>query len=518
MLYRCLSETVTGKHIMEIPELDRYAWDCICRWPEKSGYTPEFQGYDIPHMVRCFLWAPIGRAIRIREGVPSAKIEQDLLQQSISTIKRFGPIRHGLICCKNLINSTKNRLVNFFPNRKSVILWSGSSHDSSKITGFVPLYNPNGPMAAAVACLMAEDDFQIIMPREHALALNAVYGYPTIRRPYQAFGKAWSHTLLDAIICGLECMDLKLLPLDIDRMRSQFESMAHDLPYAETLLLDIAPDFILVHGDNHPSHHYYVWAAKKHNIPSIMMQHGLDCERFYLDIPYAEFITVWGKEREQRYRPHNRWTKFFVTGNPRYDSIECAEEIHTDGDYWLWVGRPHSPEKCYAASRTVTEGLDILDALLCALDDTPRSKLVIKPHPYDKTDWYLDRIRSTGMIDRVTLNFSPIIELLKNASIVFSEDSTAGLEAMFFGKPLVHVHMCDSPPVMPFVAYGAALPGFTADDIRQSIRKLETDNKWKDVMRNGQRYFIKDFAGKMDGESSRHFVKCIRSIFSEGTF
>lgn len=243
-----------------------------------------------------------------------------------------------------------------------------------------------------------------------------------------------------------------------------------------------------------------------------MLQHGLDCERYYLDEAYASHIAVWGPDRQERYRRDSvtQPAVVRVTGNPYYDAPPPQGKIGADRQTWLWATRPHRPEKCYPPSRRPDEGLRILEALLEALDAAPDCRLLIQPHPFDDADLYRERLAVAGAT-RVMVASDALTNLLMCCGVVITEDSTAGMDAMRAGAILVHAHLADSKPVMPFVDYGAALPGFSGEELRRSLARAVAEPEIVLAsQRQGRERFLDDFAGPRDGRSTERFVQFVK--------
>jgi hypothetical protein len=277
----------------------------------------------------------------------------------------------------------------------------------------------------------------------------------------------------------------------------------------------LKPDLLLVRTDDGGRSKAYVLAAQKYGIPVFKSQEGLDCEHFWFDKSYSTYVAAWGNERIDRYRnasPEADSIDMRATGNPSFDHLRPPEKINTEGRFIIWLTRPHLPERCYLPSRTPQEGIDIFDALLDILKECDLN-LCIKPHPYTFDSLFLERAEERGMKERVFVYKGNLHEILNDAKLVVSEDSTAGLEAMIFGKPLIHAHFAPSPPVMPFVSYGAAFPGWDAASLKENIFEcLKLDKMEQHAMHSNQLRFIKDFASELDGHASKRAVNFIEEI------
>ena len=204
-----------------------------------------------------------------------------------------------------------------------------------------------------------------------------------------------------------------------------------------------------------------------------------------------------------------------ITGNPDFDEL-VGVVPDAKGEFWLWVSRPHPPHKCLSPSRYPQEGLEIFRALLHALEESNNNQLVVKPHPFDYTDLLVAAMHESAVKDRVKIVEEPLRQLLPRASVVISEDSTAGMEAMFWGKRLVHAHFASSPPVLPFVEYEAALPAFSTDQLRKSLYGAETMNEEELTrMRVGQQRFLEDYAGPRDGKSAARVLSFVMEALAD---
>ena len=202
-----------------------------------------------------------------------------------------------------------------------------------------------------------------------------------------------------------------------------------------------------------------------------------------------------------------------VVGNPLFDSLARPRQWNADGQYWLWVTRPHVSQKCCSPSRLPREGLDIFAGLCQALRQTPGTRLLIKPHFYDYSALYAEAAAERGLADRIELTDTDLHQLLPAAKVVISEDSTAGMEAMFWGKALVHAHLAASPATVRFAESGAALAACSIAAVPDAVTAAEgLSHADRDRMFEAQRFFLDRHAGPCDGRSTERCVELIRSL------
>lgn len=488
-------------------DADQSAWQAICEWPQRSGGDFIFYGLDFTHLTRWFLWDKVGRAIRYSTGSQAETFERSIFQNSDlygNVLRENNRFPHFCRLGNKLRKAFKYTNVNSqlqvpesaFKRKKGKLLYAPIISERLKrastdlaASGFCSLVAKSN--TAGVPCVDLFD-----------LSLNCAADYDVaacVQKGIEAGLKKFGITLLD--------QDSLLLSKQLLNLTAQVKTIRREFEI-------ILPNALLVHADNHPPYQVYVMEARRLGIPSIMLQHGLDCEHFYLNEAYATDIAVWGPERKRRYHEKSIWQpNVVVTGNPEYEHLHLPTEISSEGDFWLWLTRPHTSEKCYAPSRQPQEGLQILESLIDAFRVHPEVSLVVKPHPYDYREIYERYIEHGGVKGRVFVSDKPTMELIQGAKVVISEDSTAGMEAMFWGKPLIHVHLSCSPPTMPFVDYGAALPAFSAEQLVDSIEVASNLSfSQKQDLLAGQVTFLSDFAGPCDGQAGKKVVEMISSI------
>lgn len=495
--------------VLNSRQLDEYAWKAICEWPAEDDSCLCLDGLNYADLTRWFLWDKVSRAVL-------CAADPQMFERGYHSF---------LAAPKPSPGETKQRngVIGTFRERVSSLVQSSKKADAQAwLTKpfnlsrdqrllYVPwlserMQNPVVRIAASRSC-------RLLSKSSNALLLNIDYfNVPVDASPERSLAE----DLHGRITVGLRNFHISLTDADSALLLEQIAELTQTVAVVDQELEMLEPDAILVHGDNHPPHQVYVAVARKKGIPAVMIQHGLDCEHHCLDEAYASDIAVWGPERLGRYRNKSEFQpRISVTGNPAYDHLRFPMKVNQNGAYWLWLTRPHSPEKCYAPSRLPDEGARILRALLHALTEQPDERLIIKPHSYDYCEYYRREIERSGMQDRVRVTDDNIHRLIPDSTIVITEDSTAGMEAMFWGKPLVHAHFAESVPTVPFVPYGAALPGFCPDELVASLIKVKqlTQAETREIC-EAQRAFLSGFAGPCDGRSGDRVVGLVHDIIN----
>jgi hypothetical protein len=490
--------------------LDRRAWACIREWPRHARFDPLRDGLDHADLTCWFLWDKVGRALR-RDADPEGHAAECALLgwHGDDPVSAPVPLRPDWAARWAALRRRARAW------RQEQRLRRRPARAAGPARILVPVPTPR--LARAVEALLGAEDVAVFAPHTKACTIAGAVEvpYPSAVPPPDA---AFAAALHAAVLRGLEAQGVRLATADAATLGEQILTQQRQLAAHARMLATAAPDLLLVHADNHPTPQHFVLLARRAGVPVAMLQHGLDCEHHYLDDAYADAIAVWGEARATRYRRDAARPprSLAVTGNPEYDGLRpAAAPADTTGD-WLWVTRPHAPAKCYAPSRSVLEGVRILDALTEALRDFPGRRLLIKPHPYDSVEALRAAAAAGGMGDRIEFVDTPPMALYPRVGVVISEDSTAGMEAMFFGRALVHAHFAPARPTLPFADYGAGLAGFDPAGLRAALAAACTaDEAKRGAMHAGQARFLRDFAGPCDGQSAARVLAFLRSLIGD---
>lgn len=478
---------------LEKEDLDLWAWQCINGWAKKRKFNAIFDEIDYFELSKWFLWDKVGQALRSNNIHETATIKYNKLTRLSYAKGWFAHLKK-------------------FMEKETGI----KKKDIDRPLIWVPYLSPR--LKAIVETLLEKTNYFVGIEFNNTEATIKSNFRVTKTKPLKKIPLKFLESLHFNIIEGLKNLGIHLSHENVSLLFKEILELSKEIQRAETVLNFHKPDLILVHADNHPPHQIYVLLGKKMGIPVLMIQHGLDCEHHYLDEAYASHIAVWGNERKVRYQNKSKHHSIIkITGNPEYDSIkEIPNKIQREGNYWLWATRPHSRKKCYAPSRHEDEGVEILKALLNILEQYPSELLVVKPHPYDTKEKYIDLIDKLKYKNPVLISDQPLFQLFPNAKLVLTEDSTAGLEALFFRKPLIHVHFTLSPPVIPYIEDNVAIQAFNQGELDLAIKKILKLEYSEDELLAAQNIFINDFAGSMDNCSHIRVVEFVNEIIHAG--
>ncbi len=481
---------------------DQLAWDAIISWPRRTDRLRawrrrgriERHGMDMALVCRSLLWDKVGRAVR-----------------AASDPAEFASLERGLLAARYAGRETEWARFEAMAQGDEPTPPAVGECDSVRRSGRALVYVgvPTRVVRPYARAMMDDARFETLTPPVDEPGFEDIpkRDWPAhVPTPSPAFVRA----MIDGMVEGLRCSGVELLPEDIRELRMEVWKEDRRAARIALELDETSPDALLLHADNHPPYIQYALAARARGIPSFLVQHGLDCERFFLDDAFASHLLVWSPARAARYRQDaaRRPKHIEVIGYPGSEPA-IIEPSALGRAKVVWVTRPHDTHKCLLASRRPGEGLAIFDALVSAIAEREDAELTIKPHPADYASLYAARIAALDddLRPLVRLTSDPVDHVLNDATVVVSEDSTAGLDALLAGRRVVQAHLCPTPPVVPFAREGAALPGFTPAQLRASVVHLLDG-------RRGPRHeavasFIQRFAGRTDGRCVERAVEAI---------
>jgi UDP-N-acetylglucosamine 2-epimerase len=453
--------------------LNKYTYDITCYWYKAINFNPIYNGIDYSQIIRFYLWDKIGRAIRIENKIDFD--EEDAYKDEYEDFPvYFKPY------------PSKGKYSKRFLVKQKVI--------------FIPF--------------PAKHTFDLIEELRKVKKVRVISKYITDKFSkkdvvknidYDSHEK-WSQILYDAVLNSLKELGVRLIDIDKELLKSQIVGTVKITSLAEKELVYSKPSALYVHSDNHPPFINYVLAAKKHKIPTFTYQHGLDCEQYYLDDCYADFVGVWSKKRKMSYEKDSNFKpkKIEVIGNIFIENLTNNTPSNTKNSI-LFLSRPHRPIKCYSPTRNHIEGVAILKAILNFMENNIDIKLTIKLHPMDNLKSY-ERIVQPFK-NRVQFSNESIYKLFTKANVLISEDSTSGAESFYFNIPCIHAHFASNKPVLPFVNYGCALPAFNSEQLTLSLnRALKMSYQELKEQRSNKDNFINDFIPKGNIENLSKFV------------
>jgi glycosyltransferase involved in cell wall biosynthesis len=143
---------------------------------------------------------------------------------------------------------------------------------------------------------------------------------------------------------------------------------------------------------------------------------------------------------------------------------------------------------------------------------TPEVRMLIRPHPREDPDNYLEHVRKLGS-DRVALDTgTPLLELLGIAAVCVTGFSNVAVEAMIMGRPVVCLNLSGKPSKLGYVESGAALGVQDSKDTALALKKALYDQETRAALAKGRDAFLKRNFYSTDGKASFRIASLIEKL------
>jgi hypothetical protein len=214
--------------------------------------------------------------------------------------------------------------------------------------------------------------------------------------------------------------------------------------------------------------------------------------------------------------------KIFITGQPRFDLI--WEEKSSPKEQTLpKLGIAQNQGVIVLATEPLVElhvwtkqqREQLVRAVANALEELPDKQLVIKLHPDESIETYGEILSTIGKDKAIVCRDVDIYELLHACELLLVGDSTVGLEAMLFDKPVINLNFTGSPSVMGYAESGAALGAYKEEDLAPAIQKALHDLQVRKELEQNRKRFISKHVYQRDGQASKRVAELIIQLIEK---
>jgi hypothetical protein len=298
----------------------------------------------------------------------------------------------------------------------------------------------------------------------------------------------------------------------------------------DRVLDQVRPEYVIVDEDVIPFNRSLVIAAKKKNIKTLVVSHGLPGAPLGFVPLQADNIAVWGVFMESIFQ---RWgispDKIVVTGCPKYDKLNVITRMPVEQKYSFCEKYKWSMEKPIAFvvmgvltqdvfvrfagdASTSSEILRNADYFLRIAQQVTNVNFVLKVTPELQSDDLFQRLadKYDGLSSNIKLVRSGLaVDLMNISDVVFNSCSSACLEAIILKKPVVNMNFSFHPDVFPFAEYGLGASVRTFEEALKLCRDLEDGLLPLEDWVASQENLIVPFFFSRDGRSSERIASFI---------
>lgn len=255
-------------------------------------------------------------------------------------------------------------------------------------------------------------------------------------------------------------------------------------------------------------------------IPSLIIQHGVLAEPNGHNILFADKLVAWGRASIDWYEGlRNFPDKFEIVGNPSFDALlgwrpkisrdELYRKLNLDLNKGIILFVTQQINK-FSSFWTNDLFLVMADKLLEAIRQFPTMQLVIKVDPYEDVAPYRNRILKNSHNNAIAVRDFEIYTLIYFSDLVMTLDSTVGLEAMIFDKPLITFNFTKRKDRVPYAEKGAAIGVYHEQDLIFAIKEALTDLEKISQLKSGRAKFLEEYAFKLDGKDRERILNLCR--------
>jgi hypothetical protein len=282
------------------------------------------------------------------------------------------------------------------------------------------------------------------------------------------------------------------------------------------LITSIQPDVVILLNEISLSDRLAGLVAAQVGTPSISIQHGL-----YIGYAYRKLATdkviVWGTEPKKFWEQRGcKPEQVMNVGSFAHEKwrvlIEKNCTVFSDGrrPQILFLGQ--NP----AAFISAQTHRKTINAVFRAIQALPEYDFMIKPHPAENPEPYHAaynqlvsnvnvKIRETGSVEDVILE----------SDLVITVFSTAGLEAMLLGKPVIVLNLSQEPSMAPYVPAAELVE--SAELLPGAIQRIIEDTEHQQSLISAGKKYADEYFGILDGHAADRAIRIIQNLAESST-
>jgi len=286
---------------------------------------------------------------------------------------------------------------------------------------------------------------------------------------------------------------------------NEFEKVEYKITYLKNKIQRKNINCIVVPFDTPMYSKMIVSIGKSMNIPTMVIQHGVQSSMWNQDKKFADYIAVWSKGvKNMLLKCGIPKERIFITGNPYFDKFPKLRKRMEQKDKFgkkikiLVITFPSSPYNSEKYILTILDGIAKGNIIF---------NIVIKIHPSESLKYYKQLLSNYKNLGVKVVKRGNIIKYLLNSDIVISSSSTVTLEAFILEKPLICLNTIGKRYAPPLD--GKSIPIVKNTDelvtrINNIFRNIEEENTMTCILNN--------HIGLLDGKSSVRIISLINEL------
>lgn len=309
---------------------------------------------------------------------------------------------------------------------------------------------------------------------------------------------------------------------------SRFIELMKYIELTNSMIHEESPDIIITMEDVTPVHRTIVSVAKKHGIPTLVIQHGMtarDMGGLHVMPTIADKQAVWGKiSKEWSITRGVKPERLVITGNPRYDALakkkmefdteKAILDLNIDPSKGI-IMLATQPYVGFSAHNSPRMNELLLRGVLSAMKELPDKQLIIKLHPAENDSLTKAISEETGLTPIITHQY--LNEIITISDLVMVFNSGVGLEAMILDKPVITINLTGQLDAVPYASSGAAIGVYRQEDIAPAMRDALYNEEVRQRLAVNRKKFVYDYAYKQDDQASKRVAQLIKNLIKESS-
>ncbi|MBU4070413.1 MAG: CDP-glycerol glycerophosphotransferase family protein [Nanoarchaeota archaeon] len=271
---------------------------------------------------------------------------------------------------------------------------------------------------------------------------------------------------------------------------------------------------VVVMDDLIPVNRALILIAKKYNIPSIVVPHGVFIDtagKGFIPLT-ADKMAVWGKIiKNQMINFGVNSKKLIITGASIFDDIVQKQKNNKNQfkenkkkKFSLMLGI-QKYDDVFADKETEK----IIKIAIESVQEFKDVELKISLHPRLSSNIIKSILKEKK--GNICIEKGKIEDLIKECDGLITLYSTIAFDAMFENKPIISLNPLNRPEIIPYVKSGVALKARNKKELINAIKKIRSEKFLNEWVKNKEK-FLKNYLFKLDGKSSERVLNAIKEI------
>lgn len=364
-----------------------------------------------------------------------------------------------------------------------------------------------------------------------------------IFRPGASFGAAYGYWRIIAKDRKFqEGLSYRNLPIWGILKRAVREMIIDDFSYArentiflEKLFRTLRPGLVVLREDARAAERTVALSAKAAGARTLVVQHGILAGRGVHTRLVSDKIALWGRAGIDWFARYgnNGSSRYIVTGKPGHDLVYSKKDGYRKEAAELFLKMGLDPDRetvlyvpgDFKKQRPLFCVYNFHDSEYLALNSVlntarhfPQKQWIIKMHPFDaaRADSLSGYVKDYPNVFVVrNTDIKALIEA--SVLVIVSFFSSAGLDTVILGKPMITLNLYRSEDLVPFAERGVALNVKEPEELHQTVKRIFEEKESRERLLAHRAAFIEDYAYKIDGKSTERLFSLVKDLYNENS-